>query len=131
MRTRSGSVCSQNNPSFRDVLAVSQDAPSRPRRPASRPRSTLDKGANNGGVFALNIPRRDSITEHVGGRACHGRRHRHLVPAGNGRAARTHLSAGASSTAAIHQAAAGARPGAVSRQAGSAEMRANHSRTCG
>jgi hypothetical protein len=40
------------------------------------------KGANNGGVYAVNIPRRDPITEQgmEGGCADHGRRDRYQFP---------------------------------------------------
>ncbi len=50
------------------------------------------KGANNGGVYAVNVPRRDPITEqrNAGRRTDHGRRNCHQLPADRRRQGRDH-----------------------------------------
>jgi hypothetical protein len=87
---------------IRDALAVSKTplAPATP--PATPPAIDLDtgqidqiigaKGANNGGVFAINVPRRDPVTEQgmmVGAPAMGGATAINFQPTGGGKAAIT------------------------------------------
>ncbi len=76
-----------------DALAVSKTPLTPPTPPAQPPAIDLDtakidqiigaKGNNNCGVYAINVPRRDPITDQgdAGRRAHHGRRHFHQFPA--------------------------------------------------
>jgi Domain of Unknown Function (DUF1259) len=87
---------------IRDALAVSK-TPLTPAAPAGQPPAIdLDtaqieqivgaKGANNGGVFAINVPRRDPITEQgmmVGAPIMGGATAINFQPTGNGKAAIT------------------------------------------
>jgi hypothetical protein len=85
---------------IRDALAVSKTPPPPP--PAQPPAIDLDtaqidqilgaKGANNGGVYAVNVPRRDPITEHgmpVGAPIMGGATAINFQPTGGGKAAIT------------------------------------------
>ncbi len=87
---------------IRDALAVSKTPLSRPTPPAQPPAIDLDtakieqiigaKGNNNGGVFAINVPRRDPITEQgmpVGAPIMGGATSINFQPTGGGKAAIT------------------------------------------
>ena len=87
---------------IRDALAVSKTPLTPPTPPAQPPAIDLDiaqieqilgaKGANNGGVFAVNVPRRDPIIEHgmpVGAPIMGGATAINFQPTGGGKAAIT------------------------------------------
>src|SRR5712664_1794760 len=87
---------------IRDALAVSKTPLTLPPPPAQPPALDLDaaqidqilgaKGANNGGVYAVNIPRRDPITEQgmaVGAPIMGGATAINFQPTGGGKAAIT------------------------------------------
>ncbi len=87
---------------IRDALAVSRTPLTPAAPPAQPPAIDLDtaqidqiigaKGANNGGVYAVNVPRRDPITEHgmpVGAPIMGGATAINFQPTGGGKAAIT------------------------------------------
>jgi hypothetical protein len=87
---------------IRDALAVSKTPLTPPTPPAQPPAIDLDttqidqiigaKGANNGGVYAVNVPRRDPITEQgmpVGAPIMGGATAINFQPTGGGKAAIT------------------------------------------
>jgi len=87
---------------IREALAVSKTPLTPPTPPAQPPAIDLDiaqieqilgaKGANNGGVFAVNVPRRDPIIEHgmpVGAPIMGGATAINFQPTGGGKAAIT------------------------------------------
>ena len=87
---------------IRDALAVSKTPLTPPTPPAQPPAIDLDtaqidqiigaKGANNGGVYAINVPRRDPITEQgmaVGAPIMGGANAINFQPTGGGKAAIT------------------------------------------
>src|SRR5262252_7169420 len=87
---------------IKNALAVSKTPLTLPAAPAQPPAIDLDiaqieqilgaKGANNGGVFAVNVPRRDPILEHgvqVGAPIMGGATALNFQPTGGGKAAIT------------------------------------------
>src|SRR5712671_627466 len=87
---------------IRDALTVTKTPLTPPTPPAQPPAIDLDtaqidqilgaKGANNGGVYAVNVPRRDPITEHgaaVGAPIMGGATAINFQPTGGGKAAIT------------------------------------------